>query len=72
MLSKNLGILLIVSGIIMMSYSGYHFLIAKEILPADSIEIKKNSSSPIQWIPITGIILIISGIMTIEKSKSKN
>ena len=69
---KNLGYILIAVGIIMMIVTGFNFVTEKNVIDAGPIQINKKENHPIQWSPIIGGILIVSGIVIIVTGKKKN
>jgi UDP-N-acetylmuramyl pentapeptide phosphotransferase/UDP-N-acetylglucosamine-1-phosphate transferase len=59
---KKAGIVLIVIGIVMVFITGFNIITKKKVVDIGPIEINKEESTPIQWSPIIGGVLIVAGI----------
>ena len=70
-MQKNLGILLIVIGIIMMIYTGFNYVTTEKVVDIGPIEINKEENHPVKWSPIIGGILLLGGIVLIATNKNK-
>lgn len=66
---KNLGIVLVVLGIIMMLITGFNFVTKKKVVDLGPVEINKEENHPVQWSPIIGGILLVGGIVVIAVGK---
>jgi hypothetical protein len=66
---KNVGIVLVVLGIIMMLITGFNIITKKKVVDLGPIEINKEEKHPIQWSPIIGGILLVGGIVVIATGK---
>lgn len=66
---KNLGIVLIVLGLVMMLVTGFNFVTKKKVVDLGPVEINKEESHPVQWSPIIGGILLVGGIVVIATGK---
>lgn len=66
---KNVGIVLVVLGIIMMLITGFNLVTKKKVVDLGPIEINKEEKHPIQWSPIVGGILLVGGIVIIATGK---
>ena len=71
MQTKNLGIVLLVLGIIMMIYTGFNFVTKEKVVDLGPLQINKSKNHPVQWSPIVGGILLVGGIVIIATSKKK-
>lgn len=71
MKSKNIGILIIIIGAIMIFYNGFNFVTKEKVVDIGPIEINKETKHPIQWSPIAGVVLLIGGIVLVIKNKNK-
>jgi hypothetical protein len=70
---KNLGIVLIVIGIIMVLITGFNFVTKKKVVDLGPIQVDKTENHPVQWSPIVGGILLAGGILLVATNKgSKN
>ena len=68
---KNLGIVLLVVGIIMTVFTGFTLITKKEVVDLGSVEINKKERTPIYWSPIAGAILMASGVVILLLGKNK-
>lgn len=72
MQTRNIGIVLVVIGIIMMIYTGFTYVTEKKVVDIGSIEINKEEKHPVRWSPIVGVLLLIGGIVIIATNKNKS
>jgi hypothetical protein len=66
---KNVGIVLVVLGIIMMLITGFNVVTKKKVVDIGPLEINKEEKHPIQWSPIIGGVLLVGGIVIIATGK---
>jgi hypothetical protein len=66
---KNVGIVLISIGIIMMIIPGFNFVTKKKVVDMGPIQIDKKENHPVQWSPIIGGVLLIAGIAMVAMNK---
>ena len=71
MQSKNLGILLVVIGVIMMIYTGFNYVTTEKVVDLGPLQINKNENHPVQWSPIIGALMLVGGIVIIATNKNK-
>ncbi len=70
MQTKTLGIILIVIGVIMIAYTGFHFVTTENVVDIGPIEINQEKNHFVQWSPIAGIVLLIGGIFLMIRKSS--
>jgi uncharacterized membrane protein len=68
---KNLGILLIIIGAIMMLITGFNIVTKENVVNFGPIQIDKKENHPIQWSPILGGILLVGGVAIVVNNKNK-
>jgi len=68
---KNLGMVLLVVGIIMTVFTGFTLITKKEVVDLGAIEINKEERTPIYWSPITGALLMAAGVVILLVGKKK-
>lgn len=69
MQSRNIGIILVVVGIIMMIYTGFSFVTKEKVVDIGPVEINKEEKHPVKWSPIIGAVLLVGGIVLIATGK---
>jgi energy-converting hydrogenase Eha subunit G len=69
---KNLGISLIVIGVIMTAFTGFNVVTKKKVVDLGAVEITSDEKTPIYWSPITGGILAAAGIILFVASRKKS
>jgi hypothetical protein len=69
MKTKNLGIVLIILGAIMMVYTGFNFITTKNVVDIGDIKIDKTEDHPVQWSPILGGVLLVGGVILVAANK---
>jgi hypothetical protein len=69
MKTKNLGIVLIILGAIMMVYTGFNFITTKNVVDIGDIKIDKTEDHPVQWSPILGGVLLVGGVILVAVNK---
>jgi hypothetical protein len=62
---KNLGIILIALGILMMVFTGFNIVTKKKVVDIGKLEINKEEKTPVNWSPIVGVGLLVSGILVV-------
>jgi len=68
---KNLGIVLLVAGIIMTVFTGFTLVTKKEVVDLGPVEINKEERTPIYWSPIAGAVLMASGVVILLLGRDK-
>jgi hypothetical protein len=68
---KNLGIVLLIVGLVMTIFTGFTLITKKEVVDLGPIEINREEKTPIYWSPITGGILAAAGIVLLAVSRGK-
>lgn len=68
---KNLGIVLLVIGLIMTVFTGFNVITKKKVVDLGPVEINKEEKTPIYWSPITGGLLAAAGLVILVVSKKK-
>lgn len=71
MQTKSLGMVIIAIGVLMMIYTGFNYVTTEKVVDLGVIEINKQHNHPVQWPPIVGLVLIVSGIALIAFNRKK-
>lgn len=67
--AKNIGILLVIIGAIMVFYTGFNYVTTEKVVDIGPILINKQENHPVKWSPIVGVVLLIGGVVLIVKDK---
>jgi hypothetical protein len=62
---RTLGIILLVAGIIMTVFTGFSYIRKEKVIDLGAVEVSKDKRTPVYWSPITGGILIATGIVVL-------
>jgi LPXTG-motif cell wall-anchored protein len=68
---KNLGILLIVLGVVALFYTGFSFTTKEKVVDLGPIQIDRKKEHSVNWPPILGVLMLIGGIAFIATSRKK-
>ena len=68
---KNLGIILIVIGILLSVYSTFTFFTREKVVDLGSVEINRDKKHTVNWSPYAGVALILVGGVALWKSGKK-
>ncbi|MEP7167986.1 MAG: hypothetical protein ABI855_01320 [Bacteroidota bacterium] len=68
---KNLGIILIVAGLIMVFITGFNLVTKKKVVDLGPLEINKEENHPVQWSPIIGAGILVAGVVVYVTNKNK-
>jgi hypothetical protein len=66
---RTLAIALIVIGGIMTVFTGFNLVTKKEVADIGPLQINKTEKTPIYWSPITGVILLVAGVLILATGK---
>jgi hypothetical protein len=68
---RNIGIVLIVLGAVMMAITGFNLVTKKKVVDLGSVEINKEKDHPVQWSPIVGGVLLVAGVAVALTNKKR-
>jgi hypothetical protein len=69
---KNLGMILIVVGLLMTVITGFNIVTKKKVVDFGSVEINKDERTPVYWSPVLGGILLVGGIIITLANRRKS
>jgi uncharacterized membrane protein YdcZ (DUF606 family) len=69
MKTKNIGIIFVIIGLIMMIYTGFNYITTKKVVDIGAVKIDKEENHPVRWSPIVGAALLLGGILVIAVGK---
>jgi hypothetical protein len=68
---KNLGIALLVFGLIMTLFTGFNLVTRKKVVDIGDVQISRDEKTPIYWSPIVGGVVAAAGIILLVSGKKK-
>jgi uncharacterized membrane protein YidH (DUF202 family) len=68
---KNLGIILIAIGIVLMLITGFNFVTKDKVVDLGKVEISKQRNHPVSWSPIVGVVLLAAGVVVLVSGRKK-
>jgi uncharacterized membrane protein YqgA involved in biofilm formation len=69
--TKNLGIVVIIIGILMMVYTGFHYVTKQKLIEFGPIDINREKNHSVQWSPLIGLMVIIGGVVILKVGSKK-
>lgn len=69
--AKNLGIVVIIVGILMTIYTGFHYVTTEKLIEFGPININKEKNHAVQWTPVIGLLVIIGGVVMLKVGSKK-
>jgi len=71
MQTRNVGIILVIIGIIMMIYTGFNYVTTKNVVDVGPVQINKQENHPVRWSPIVGVLLLAGGVVILLTGKKR-
>jgi hypothetical protein len=68
---RNIGIVLMVIGLIMVLFTGFQYFTKEKVVDVGPVEVYKDKAHNVNWSPIIGGILIVGGIALFAADKKK-
>ena len=68
---RNLGIVLVVIGMLMMVWTGFNFVTRERVVDVGPVHISANKNNPVEWSPIIGAIILVAGVVVVVTNKNK-
>jgi hypothetical protein len=68
---KPLGLILIGVGILALIYSGFKYTTEEKVVDLGPLKIDKEKKHNVNWPPITGIVLLLGGVIILAVDKKK-
>ena len=66
---KNIGIILIVLGSIMMAVTGFNYVTRERVVDIGALKIDANKNHHVEWPPILGGALLVAGLVVLLGKK---
>ena len=71
MKTKNIGIGIVILGILMIIYTGFNYVTTEKVVDIGPMEMSMDKNHPVQWSPIVGVILLVGGIVIVAIDRKK-
>ena len=68
---KNLGLVLIGLGIMMMIFTGFNYVTRENVVDLGGVQINANENHPVEWSPIAGGVLLVAGVVVFLSNKKR-
>ena len=68
-MNRNIGIVLIVLGAIMLIWTGFTYTKKEKLIDAGPIQVSADRKETVNWPPYLGGLLLIGGIVVLVTSK---
>ncbi len=68
---KTIGTILIITGIVTLVYTGFTYTKEEKIAEIGPLEIEKETEKTVNWPPVLGAVLVLSGIFLILVERKK-
>jgi len=70
-MNKNVGLILIAIGAILLIWTGFTYTKKEKIVDAGPIQISADREKTVNWSPYAGGIILVAGIVVLVTSKNK-
>jgi drug/metabolite transporter (DMT)-like permease len=67
MQSKTIGIIMVIIGILMLTYTGFNYVTTETIVDIGPLQVEAKKNNFVKLSPILGIILLVGGLFFISK-----
>ena len=68
-MNRNIGIVLIILGAIMLIWTGFTYTKKEKIIDAGPIQVSADKKETVNWPPYLGGLLLIGGIVVVATAK---
>jgi len=68
-MNRNIGIILIVLGAVMLIWTGFTYTKKEKIIDAGPIQVSADKRESVNWPPYLGGLLVIGGIVVLATAK---
>lgn len=68
-MNRNVGIVLILLGVVMLIWTGFSYTKKEKIIDAGPIQVSADKKEKVNWPPYLGGLLLIGGIVVLITSK---
>ncbi|RZJ99780.1 MAG: hypothetical protein EOO43_25870 [Flavobacterium sp.] len=71
-MKKNIGIVLIIIGAVMLVWTGFTYTKKEKIIDAGPIQVSADKQETVNWPPYLGGILLVGGILIVATARNKD
>jgi len=68
---KTIGAIVLALGILMTVITGFTYVTKEKVVDIGPLEVQKEEYHPVYWSPITGIVLVVAGVVVLAISRQK-
>lgn len=68
-MNRNIGIVMIVLGIIMLIWTGFTYTKKEKVIDAGPLQVSADKEKTVSWPPYAGGILLVGGIIVMATAK---
>lgn len=68
-MAKNIGIILIIIGAVMLIWSGFTYTKKEKVIDAGPIQVSVDKKHDVTWPPYLGAVFLVGGIVIVVFSK---
>jgi len=68
---KTIGAIVLALGILMTVITGFTYVTKEKVVDIGPLEVQKEEHHPVYWSPITGIVLVVAGVVVLAISRQK-
>ena len=68
---KTIGAIVLALGILMTVITGFTYVTKEKVVDIGPLEVQKEEHHPVYWSPITGIVLVVVGVVVLAISRQK-
>ena len=68
-MNRNIGIILIVIGIIMLVWTGFSYTKKENIIDAGPVHISADRQKTVSWPPVLGGVILVAGVVVFFTGK---
>lgn len=70
-MQKNLGIVLLILGLIMLIWTGFSYTKREKVVDAGPVHISADKQKTVAWPPYVGGILVVAGVVVLVTARGR-
>ena len=69
---KKTGVLILVAGLLITVFTGFHFVTKKKVVDVGNLEISQHKNHVLTWSPFIGVaVMVVGGVVLFYSAKTK-